>query len=150
MSKWNMQKICRAPWLLYIICTTCFLVSPSLSLRKLLYISESELAQWAVLAMAGAGYLLIMTSLTFFWILFKKYGGACIFLTIFGINGLLMGLAGISDRFPTLYQLVSLFEQEPYSVGRVVGLYELFLAWLLVWVICLAALYCAGQWLEKK
>lgn len=147
MSKWNLPKLYRGPWVLYIICTLCFLLSPSLSLRKLICISTSELAPWAALAMAEVAYLLLMVILTFLWILFRKYGGAYILLTLFMINGLLMGLAGISDRFPTLYQLVSVFEPNCRE-SWIVGSYALFLTWLSVWVLCLIALYFAGRWFD--
>lgn len=152
MSKWDFRKIWRGPWILYIICTVCFLISPFLSLRRLRFVSTSELAPWAALAMTEVAYLLLIVILTFLWILFRKYGGAYILLTLFTINGLLMGLAGLFEPFPTLYQLVAMFEPGPHldwGESGFVGFYQLFLAWLAVWALCLIALYFAGRWFDN-
>lgn len=150
MRKWDLRKLRRGPWILYILFTVCFLISPSLSLRKLIYVGTSKLAPWAALAMAEVAYLLLMVILTFLWILFRKYGVAYILLTLFTINGLLMGLAGISDRFPTLYQLAGVFIPRPHcGEGGIVAYYQLFLTWLLAWVVFLIALYFTGRWFDN-
>lgn len=150
MRKWDLRKLRRGPWILYILFTVCFLISPSLSLRKLIYVGTSKLAPWAALAMAEVAYLLLMVILTFLWILFRKYGVAYILLTLFTINGLLMGLAGLFEPFPTLYQLAGVFIPRPYyGEDGIVAYYQLFLTWLLAWVVFLIALYFAGRWFDN-
>lgn len=137
------------PWIAYIVCTLWFLLDPALNLWR---VWEG----WVTFSMVSWAWGLAMGAITLLWMVFHRYGGSALALTIVSVFLFLWGLADVIrvDALPNPYQLYGLWDKYGISIESALIIYSMFLSWLASWDACVIVILLAARkynrWANKQ